>query len=330
MAEPLFGTEQAATETPSRHKKIPSSRRSNTKIYTAARPHRPSTNRQRTRERDAKHSHHPAADSKPTQISEKSKAYRAPQNLNPVRRPTRRSDTVEVNTHRRRACRLGHRVTSQHRNTSTNGQRENRAHQIATSTSGERAAHNINLRALLLINKWVLISTILLCDSTHHHVSPAILSSTLLPPSYTLTQSPPKIWPLSLHSIASTHYPLNTHTHRLNTQTLDRSSPPHREYLPRHTGSEIPALTPPPARTSTPSPTTNKHNSQLKRVTQRQGTEPGHTPNIQHPPTYTKTQKTPRSAAMNPPKTAPPTQTPTHSQEQKKTLTKTSRELHPK
>ena len=257
MAEPLSSTKQ--TENSSK-KQTPSSEWSNIKIY-ATQPRLT----------------HPAAKSERKQTAVMLQTHRAPRNLNPVRRPRpiRRSDTPDPKWQQSGPEQRG---KNQHGSTSNNGKGESRAQQSATGARCQRAAYNTNFKTLLIIKKWVLISTILLCDSTHHNVPPEIRPSTHLTPNYILTQLPPTIWPLNTHPTASTHCSslhcrLNTHTHRINTQTLDRTSyllstpprSPHFDHPHKATPSSYQQW-PPPLHTdaplaimSTPSPTHHKH-----------------------------------------------------------------------
>ena len=237
MAEPMSGS-----VTVSRHKQITS--KSPAQLYTKVCNH--STNTQQ----DSNPRPTTTATNNPAPTSQALSGHGVPQTLTLQRRSTdvasnqprcRNLPNRSRSRSRSQADQPEQRGANQHRIARSKGQKESIVHPTTTCIRGERAAHNTNLETLFLITKWVLISTIVLCVSTQQQETLA-LSTTLLPPSRTLTWSPPYITPISLHFTAPTHCPPpqrrpHPHTKYLHTQTLTPTSsllspskPPHSEH----------------------------------------------------------------------------------------------------
>jgi hypothetical protein len=111
-------------------------------------------------------------------------------------------------------------TTYKHQRAGPIGERKRRSSLDLRDTRRGETSYIINTCALLLNLEWVLISTITLCDHTHHNALPPILTSTIYPPSYHLTMPSPTIYPLSCHSITSLptkppheYHPLQYHLH---------------------------------------------------------------------------------------------------------------------
>lgn len=105
--------------------------------------------------------------------------------------------------------------------------------------SGGKSTCFINRKALLLLIKWVLLSTKILCDYTHQHAQPVMLNCTPDLPSSHLSMPPPITYPI--HPRFATSKPLQRHQptricphalkprcdhYNLETAKLRHSTPP--------------------------------------------------------------------------------------------------------